>query len=109
MGWKPTNEVRGRDQPGLCYTAAPRGRGSQPSSKRDAWPDMLADDISDDDISRYEHAKRAGDPTSVMALLRPSSMSPMLRVCEFFEINPDKPSGTWRKPPFWSRLFGPST
>ena len=74
-----------------------------------AWPDMLADDTSDEDLSRYRHAKRTGDPTSVMALLHPSSMSPMRRVCEFFEINPDEPSGRWRRPSLWSRLFGPST
>jgi hypothetical protein len=72
------------------------------------WPDMLDDELSAGDIARYEEAKRTGDPTSVMDLLRPSSMGPMLRVCGFFGVNPDSPAARWKKPSLLSRLFGRS-
>jgi hypothetical protein len=79
--------------------------GGSASPDQEHCPDMLDDELPDDDLARYEHARRTGDPTSVMDLLHPSSMSPMLRVCTFFGIDPDRPSGRWKKPSFWSRLF----
>lgn len=70
------------------------------------WPDMLHDELSDEDIVRYEKARLAGDPSKVMDLLHPSSMSPMLRVCASFGIKPERSSGRWRKPSLWSRIVG---
>jgi hypothetical protein len=73
------------------------------------WPLMLDDDISDEDRARYEEARRAGDPSSVLALLRPSSTDAMWRVCESLGIaKRQAASGTWKKPSFLSRLFGSS-
>jgi hypothetical protein len=70
------------------------------------WPDLLADELSDDDVARYEEAKRAGDPSPVMALLHPSSTAPMWRVCKSFGIKDgSEPAGVWKKPSFFSRLF----
>jgi len=72
----------------------------------DTWPDMLSDEISDDDLKRYEAAKRAGDASQVLSLLNPSSTAPMSRVCESFGLKGDQPAGRWKKRSFWSRLFG---
>lgn len=78
--------------------------GSTASS--DAWPDLLSDELSNDDIERYADAKRLGDASSVLSLLHPSSTAPMLRVCASLGIKADEPAGVWKKPSFWSRLFG---
>jgi len=74
----------------------------------DTWPDMLSDEISDDDMKRYEAAKRAGDFSLVLSLLNPSSTAPMIRVCDSLGIKADEPIGTWKKRSFWERLFGVS-
>ena len=69
------------------------------------WPDMLDDEISDEDRARYEEAKRAGDPSAIIGLLHPYSLAPMWRVCEAFGIEEgDRPAGIWKKPSMWSRL-----
>jgi len=72
----------------------------------DSWPDMLSDELTDDDTKRYEAAKRAGDAISVLSLLHPSSTAPMLRVCDSLGIKGDQPAGRWKKRSFWARLFG---
>jgi hypothetical protein len=72
------------------------------------WPDMICDDLSEEDLARYEDARRAGDATRVMDLLHPSSMEPLLRVCAFFDVTPDSPAGEWKKRSVWSRLRGRS-
>ena len=41
------------------------------SEQSDGWPDMLRDEISEEDIARYETAKRAGDPSTVIDLMHP--------------------------------------
>jgi hypothetical protein len=69
------------------------------------WPEMLADDGADEDLARYEMAKRAGDATPVLDLLRPSSVRAIRRACAFLNVQPDSPSARWRRPSFWSRLF----
>ncbi|HTL32119.1 MAG TPA: hypothetical protein VL326_03280 [Kofleriaceae bacterium] len=70
------------------------------------WPDMLWDDISDEDVARYEAARRAGDASSVMDLMHPSSTVPMHRVCASFGVQPDRPLGrSTKKRSFLSRLF----
>jgi hypothetical protein len=71
------------------------------------WPDMLDDETSERDLARYEAARRAGDASSVMDLMHPSSTAPMHRVCESFGVRPDRPSGRLKtKPSLLSRLFG---
>ena len=72
----------------------------------DTWPDMLSDELSNDDIKRYEAAKRAGDASQVLSLLHPSSTAPMMRVCNSLGIMADAPAGRWKKRSFWARMFG---
>ncbi len=72
----------------------------------DTWPDLLYDELSDDDAKRYDEAKRAGDASQVLSLLHPSSTAPMSRVCESLSIKADEPAGRWKKLSLWSRLFG---
>ena len=70
------------------------------------WPDMLSDDISEQDVARYDAARRQRDASSVMDLMHPSSTEPMHRVCEAFDVRPDRPQGRWKKRSLLSRLFG---
>jgi hypothetical protein len=69
------------------------------------WPDMLWDEMSEQDVARYEEARRVGDASSVLDLMHPSSTVPMHRVCESFDVRPDRPLGRWKKRSFLSRLF----
>jgi hypothetical protein len=76
------------------------------SDETSPWPNMLWDDLTDEDIARYENGKAAGDASSVLDLMHPSSMEPMIRVCTFFGIQPDRPAGRWKRPSLLSRLLG---
>jgi hypothetical protein len=69
------------------------------------WPDMLWDDISKQDIARYEAARQAGDASSVLQLFHPSSTAPMQRVCTYFSVEPAHPHARMRKRSFLSRLW----
>jgi hypothetical protein len=71
-----------------------------------AWPDMLDDELSDDDLARYNDARDAGDASSILELLHPSSMAPLRRLCSHFQIEPDRPAGRLMPRSFWSRMFG---
>jgi hypothetical protein len=69
------------------------------------WPSLLDDEATDDDVARYEAAKRDGDASPILDLIRPSSTIPMRRVCAFFGLTPEEPAARWKKPSFWSGLF----
>lgn len=68
--------------------------------------DMMYDDVTDDDLALYERAKRHGDVTAAIHLLHPSSLRPLHRLCRHFEVDPQRPSATWRGPSLWSRIVG---
>lgn len=69
------------------------------------WPDMLWDDISEQDIARYEAARQAGDASAVLPLFHPSSTAPMQRACKYFGVEPAHPHARMRKRSFLSRLW----
>ncbi|WAS96462.1 hypothetical protein [Nannocystis punicea] len=75
------------------------------SADSDAWPDMLWDELADEDVARYEAARRAGDASAVLDLLHPSSTGPLRRLCDALGVSPDAPLGRWRKPGLGSRLL----
>lgn len=68
--------------------------------------DEVDEELSPEDAARFEAARRAGDPTPIIELVRLSSTQPLMRVCEHFGIEPDAPVGRWTKPSLWSRLLG---
>jgi len=80
--------------------------GGVSTGEGSTWPDLLDDDLSEDDLKRFEAAKTASDPMPVLSLFHPSSTAPMLRVCGALGIEGDKPAAKWKKPSFWRRLFG---
>lgn len=71
----------------------------------DDTADMLWDELPDEDVARYEAARREGDASAVMDLMHPSSTAPMHRVCAFFNVPADRPHGRWKKRSWFSRLF----
>jgi hypothetical protein len=57
--------------------------------------------------SAYFSECHPDDESDAGALPHPSSTAPMWRVCESLAIETGaEPSGVWRKPSLWSRLFG---
>jgi hypothetical protein len=72
------------------------------------WPDNLYDEMSDEDLARYEAAKKDGDARSILGLIHPSSLTPFARLCRHFDLELQKPSAIWNPPKisFLSRLFG---
>lgn len=75
------------------------------SPDSNTWPDMLWDELSDEDVARYEEARRAGDASVVLDLLHPSSTRPLWRLCGSLGVPPDVPLGRWRKPGLWARIL----
>ncbi len=75
------------------------------SSVAEHWPDMLDDELSDQDIRRYESARRAGDASAILDLLHPSSLAPLHRVCAHFGLRAEAPTARWKKRSWWARLF----
>lgn len=75
------------------------------SADRETWPDMLRDEMSDEDVARYEAARRAGDASAVLDLLHPSSTRPLWRLCDSLGVPPDAPMGRWKRPGLWARLL----
>ncbi len=67
---------------------------------------MPTDELSDEERARCAAAERAGDASSVVELLYPTSTAPMWAVCESLGIKEGQPDGAWKKPSLWSRLFG---
>jgi len=72
----------------------------------DGSGDVLDDDISPEDLARYQAATRSGDVAAVLDLLRPSSTSHLNRLCLSFGIAADQPAGALLRRSLWSRLWG---
>lgn len=72
------------------------------------WPTMLGDELSPEDLERYEAAKAKGDAAPVMGLLHPSSLVDLERLCVFYDCDARKIDGTWRpvKKGLFASLFG---
>jgi hypothetical protein len=62
------------------------------------WPRNLSDEISTDDIARYEDARSKQSAGPVMDLLSGGSIS---RLCAFYGVDPKRPAGYYRAPPNW--------
>ena len=69
------------------------------------WPDTIYDDISDDDIARYEAARNVGDASGVMDLVHASGGS-IHRVAAVLGVDPSQPAGRYRRPSWWRRALG---
>jgi hypothetical protein len=65
------------------------------------WPSNLGDEISDEDIARYDRARAARDASSIMDLLSGGSTRAIERLCRFFGVDPRRPGGAHRPPTNW--------
>jgi hypothetical protein len=70
--------------------------------------DMVDDEVADEDRERLERARAAGDATSVLDLLHPSSSRPFQRLCRAHGVDPDEPHARWQRPSILMRIFGRS-
>jgi hypothetical protein len=62
------------------------------------WPSNLDDEVSTDDIARYEEARANHAPGPIMDLLRGGSLT---RLCSFYGVDSKRPVGYYRPPPNW--------
>jgi hypothetical protein len=99
-GWV---EVVGTPQP---WESAYFFDGKAATADGHDWPDMLDDDLRDEDIAQYEVARSHADPSAIMQLLHPSSIAPMTRVCTYLSVDPNEPIGLLKPRSFLSRLLG---
>ncbi|HZI08569.1 MAG TPA: hypothetical protein VEZ71_31420 [Archangium sp.] len=70
-----------------------------------AWPVNLGDELSDEQLARYEHARAAKDASGIMDLLRGGSLWQVHRVCEHFGLDPNQPGAHYRPPLNWKPLL----
>lgn len=71
------------------------------TSEGETWPSNLADDVSDEDVARYNKAKASGDASSVLELLWGGSV---WRIFEYYGVNFSAPVASFCPPP--SRRLG---
>lgn len=64
----------------------------------ETWPSTLSDEVSDEDIARYEEARAKRAPDLAMDLLSGGSIA---RLCRFYGVDPNRPSGYYKAPPNW--------
>lgn len=68
---------------------------TDPRQAEAPWPDLLRDELSDDDLARYEAARAAGDPSAVLDLLHADAIGPVLRLCAHYGVDPRAPGARW--------------
>jgi hypothetical protein len=69
------------------------------------WPDVLDDDVTDDDIARYNAALALRDASTVMDLVHATG-SGIHRVATALGVTPTEPHARWHRPGFFKRVFG---
>jgi hypothetical protein len=62
------------------------------------WPRNLSDEVSTEDVARYEEARSKHTPGPIMDLLMGGSIT---RLCRFCGVDPKRPSGYYKSPPNW--------
>jgi hypothetical protein len=60
------------------------------------WPLNLGDELSDEDLARYQRARAARDAGPVLDLLSGGSVWPLFRVCTHLGVDPKHPGGRYR-------------
>lgn len=67
----------------------------------EAWPLALDDEISDEDLARFETARAAKDASTVMDLLHAGSAHGLRRLCAHFGVDPQRPGARVVVPQSW--------
>ncbi|WP_394831579.1 hypothetical protein LVJ94_34205 [Pendulispora rubella] len=65
------------------------------------WPSNLRDELTDDEMARYEHARAMKDASSILDLLSDGSPRSIRRLCLHFGVDPDTPGARYTPPPSW--------
>jgi hypothetical protein len=65
------------------------------------WPSNLGDEVSDEQVARYDRARAANDAMSILDLLSGGSARGMYRVCEQFGVNPEAAGARYTPPTHW--------
>lgn len=65
------------------------------------WPHNLGDELTDEDLARYERARDQKDATPIMDLLSGGSSWSIHRLCKHFSVDPNKPGARFTPPTNW--------
>jgi hypothetical protein len=63
-----------------------------------SWPYNLGDELTDEQLARYERARAAKDASGIMDLLDGGSTIGMQRLCAHFGTDPRQPAARYRPP-----------
>ncbi len=66
-----------------------------------AWPLNLGDELSDEQLARYERARVAKDASGILDLLQGGSVWQLHRLCEHYGLDPGKPGARYTPPRSW--------
>ena len=65
------------------------------------WPPNLRDELTDDDLARYGHARASRDPSTIMDLLFGGSPDAIGRLIRYFGVDPSRPGAIYVPPTNW--------
>jgi hypothetical protein len=66
-----------------------------------AWPLNLGDELSAEQLTRYERARAAKDASGILDLLQGGSLWQLHRLCEHYGLDPSKPGAHHTPPRSW--------
>jgi hypothetical protein len=65
------------------------------------WPSNLGDEVTDEEIARYERARAANDATAILDLLSGGSARGIHRLCKHFGVRPDAAGARYTPATSW--------
>jgi hypothetical protein len=71
------------------------------TNEGETWPNNLRDELTDEELDRYERARDRKDATPIMDLLSGGSPWSIHRLCTHFGVDPDKPGARFTPPTNW--------
>lgn len=69
------------------------------------WPSNLDDELTPEELSRYEQARSAKDATTILDLLSGGSIHGIHRVCKELGVSPTAPGARYTPPTNWRPLI----
>src|SRR5207249_3919899 len=94
-GRRTTTRTRQAWEPAYFFAD---GQGTADASN---WPPSLEDELTGDDLARFERAKEAKDASGILDLVSGGETWSLLRMSRYFGVHPDKPVARYRAPSNW--------
>lgn len=94
-GWV-TQQGTPRDWEPVYFFAEDEG-----TAEGQKWPLNLDDELTDEELARYNRARAQRDASGIMDLLRGGSAWQLERLCAHFGLNPRQPDARYTPPKTW--------